>query len=86
MPHDETQRRADVVKALLRLVPYQERLTMLICDAIRNKPRAIDSTLNLIESAQVLTMALSGREKVRLVEKMRDVADTIEREAFGELV
>jgi hypothetical protein len=49
---------------------------------IRTKTEALASAVYLVESASVMSLALSSREKTRLALKMRDTADELERQVM----
>lgn len=73
--------RYDIHEAL-RGLNYDERLTALIVSVVRSRPEALASAAYLIESASVMSIALSKREKALLVARTRDIADEIERDAM----
>ena len=73
--------RHDIHEAL-RGLNYDERLTALIVSVVRSRPEALASATYLVESASVMTVGLSSREKTKLALRMRDIADEIERDAM----
>jgi hypothetical protein len=74
----------DDIHELLRSMNYSARLTALALSVIRTKPEALASATYLVESASVLSVALSRSEKIRLVARARDIIDEVEREAMKE--
>jgi hypothetical protein len=70
------------IHELMRSMNYNERLTALVCSVISTRRDAIASAEYMIESASVMSIALSGREKTRLALKMRDTADELERQVM----
>jgi len=70
------------IHEVMRSMSYDERLTALVCSVISTRRDAISSAEYMIESASVMSIALSGREKTRLAHKMRDTADELERQVM----
>lgn len=81
MPRDEQ------VRELIRSMPFNERLCVLVCSVIQNKRDAIDSAFYLVNSVSVMaSMGLSTRGKLKLVDKLREASDEIESQALLEIV
>jgi hypothetical protein len=70
------------IHEVMRLMSYDDRLTALVCSVISTRRDAISSAIYMVESASVMSIALSGREKTRLASKMRDTADELERQVM----
>jgi hypothetical protein len=73
------------VHELLRSMDFDSRLTALALSVIRSRPEALASATYLVESASVLSVALSRSEKIRLVARARDIIDEVERSAMKEI-
>jgi len=67
------------IHEFVRSMSYDDRLTALVCSVIRTKQEALASAVYLVESANVMSFAMSTRERLKLVSKMHDVADELER-------
>jgi len=70
------------IHEIMRSLNYDERLTALVCSVISTKREAIASAIYMVESASVMSIALSAREKTRLALKMRDTADELEKQVM----
>jgi len=70
------------IHEIMRSLSYDERLTALVCSVISTKREAIASAIYMVESASVMSIALSAREKTRLALKMRDTADELEKQVM----
>jgi hypothetical protein len=70
------------IHELMRKMSFDNRLTALVCSVISTRRDAIASATYMIESASVMAIALSRREKTILVSKMRDTADELERQVM----
>lgn len=67
------------IHEMMRSMNYNERLTALVLSVVSTKREALASTIYMVESASVMSFALSAREKTKLALKMRDTADEIEK-------
>ena len=70
------------IHEMMRTMSFDERLCALVLSVVSTKRDALASTVYMIESASVMSVVLSAREKTKVALKMRDTADEIERQVM----
>jgi hypothetical protein len=70
--------RDELTKALWQL-PYSERMAALSCSVVEEHPGATAAVRGLLELAAIMAARLLFEQRVELAERLRDLADHIER-------
>lgn len=66
------------IDEMLRGMPVDDKIAMLIISLIEFRPGAVDVVLSLIATIGVMTRGLSREKQVMLSELLRDLADRVE--------
>lgn len=69
----------EIVHAVLRELPPDERLAALICAVVERKPQAMSALVSMLAVLGVMAHHLSSENRIAFAELMRDAADEIEQ-------
>ncbi len=70
---------AKIIHDVLNNLPIEDRLAALLASIIASNPNGLAVSLRMISVTAKMSQGLSSQSRYRLAERLRDVADVLER-------